>query len=157
MRRLAHLGALAGLVAHHGIEFGHGVGLPGEPLLGQRRALAAWSAVFLGDAWLATRSDSAPVLALADGAYQALALQHYVDWDWQWRADLPLITEAEGLPAGALGAYNAALLAVVVLAAADSCPQGRTGRLLHLAGLATLPLQLASARHHQRWLRDRDR
>jgi len=105
----------------------------------------------------ALRSSWDRVLAAANGSLQALALQHYLSWPWRLRYGIPTLTETEGLPARWLPAYNLALLAAMVsstIGSVTECPTA--GRRWHLWGLATLPAQYASARHHSAWLRDRD-
>lgn len=144
--------ALSGVVGHHGLELAAGIGLPGEPVLGRRRAAAAWAGVLA--AWAAadrTGRASAAVVA-ANGAVQALALQHYLYWPWRWRLGLPILTEAEGLPGRWLPFYNAALLAMVAGTTMDTASHAPDRWSWHLVGLATLPAQYGSARHHALWL-----
>lgn len=155
MKKPFHVLTLAAISAHHGIEAAAGIGVPGEPYIGRRRATFLWAAVFVGNAYVLTRKsrELGLVTAFANGAYQALALQHYVDWPWRLRRGVPIIQEAEELPERWLPAYNAALLlAAGCSSVACLREQGPGARVTHLLGLATLPLQLASARRHQRWL-----
>jgi hypothetical protein len=152
--------ALAGVVAHHGIEFAAGIGLPGEPLLGRRRAVWVWTAA-LG-AWSTVASIGGerwhPGLAAGNGALQALALQHYLSWPVRLHAGIPVLTSAEGLPDAWLPAYNVALLTMIASATVASAREARgAGAGWHLVGLATLPGQYASARHHSVWLRNHGR
>lgn len=102
MRNTYHLLALASVVAHHGIESAAGIGLPGQPDIGGRRVAVLWTAAFSGNVYLLTHRGQRHGLlaAFANGAYQALALQHYVDWPWVLRKGVPVIQEAEGLPGG---------------------------------------------------------
>lgn len=152
------IGAIA---AHHGIETAAGLGLPGEPYLGRKVAAAAWTGLFAANLLLLRRRGSArdALAGFANGAYQALAVQHYVDWPWRFRKGVPVLTEAEGLPQRALPTYNAALLTAAstsTVALGMAVAQRRPAAIVgHLAGLATLPLQLASARHHIGWWRSR--
>lgn len=158
MARKFHVLAVGAIASHHAIERAAGVGLPGEPFLGNRRAAVLWGGTFAAHLALAFRRgrDREGVVGFANGAFQALALQHYVDWPWQFRRGVPVITEAEGLPMRWLPAYNTALLtAIAASTAAVVTDRRRTTVVAHLLGLATLPLQLASARHHQHWLRTR--
>jgi len=46
--------------------------------------------------WLAadTRSRWRTAAAIANGAFRALALQHYLYWPWQLRCGIPILTNA---------------------------------------------------------------
>lgn len=104
--------AIVSAAAHHGIELAAGIGLPGEPFLGRRRAALGWSALF-----------SAHVAVSSVG-----------------------------------GSRCDRLLAIAIsttIASATDDPAA--GYRWHLTGLATLPAQHASARHHIAWLRNRGR
>jgi len=151
--------AVISIAAHHGMELASGIGVPGEPLIGRRPAVLAWGAVLPLQLAVASFGERRwdRVLAAANGSFQALALQHYLSWRWRLRCGIPTLTDAEGLPARWLSAYNLALLAAIVsstIGSATECPAA--GRRWHLWGLATLPAQYASARHHSAWLRGRD-
>jgi hypothetical protein len=144
------------LAGHHVLELAAGIGVPAEPWLGRCRAVAGWAALFSGQLALTARGQRRwePAIAFTNGAFCALALQHYLSWPWRLRYALPVLTDAEGLPARWLPAYNAALLATMICAtigSASECPAGRAR--WHLLGLATLPVQHASAQHHAAWLR----
>ena len=154
-RRVWKLLALTGIVGHHGVELAAGIGLPGEPVLGRRLTGQAWAALLLG--WCAgdTRNRWPTAAAIANGAFQALALQHYLYWPWQLRCGAPILTNAEGLPDRWLPLYNAALLAIMLGTTIDTLTGARNSRRWHLMGLATLPAQYGSARHHARWLQSR--
>lgn len=154
--RVWKLLALGGIVGHHGVELAAGIGLPGEPVLGRRLTGQAWTALLLG--WFAadTRSRWRTAAAIANGAFQALALQHYLYWPWQLRWGIPILSNAEGLPDHRLPLYNAALLAITLGTTIDTLTGTRNSCRWHLVGLATLPAQYGSARHHARWLQLRD-
>lgn len=186
--RLARVfqGLTVGAVAtHHVIETAGGLGPPGEPVLGRRVAAAGLLTAFAANLGListartslrrtapeATSPDlhepaATPkysrareaVLGFVNGAYQALALQHYVDWPWTIRCGVPILTEAEGLPQRLLPSYNAALLATIAASTASviSARRSRAAVVGHLAGLATFRFQLASARQHIGWWRTED-
>jgi hypothetical protein len=171
------------VAAHRVIETAGGLGLPGEPVLGRRNAAVGWSAAFAANLVLVSRTASSKTagttrackqsrtdttrtrarrdaarnaaIGFANGAYQALALQHYVDWPWIVRRGLPILTEAEGLPQNLLPPYNAALLSTIAAstAAVIAGRRSRAFALGHCAGLATPPFQPASARHHVDWWR----
>lgn len=150
--------AVLSIAAHHGMELAAGLGMPGEPLIGRRPAVLAWGALFPMQLAVASFGGLSweRVLAAGNGSLQALALQHYLSWPWRLRGGIPTLTDAEGLPARWLPAYNLALLAAIVsstIGSATECPTA--GRRWHLWGLATLPAQYASARHHSAWLRGR--
>ncbi|RXW33557.1 hypothetical protein [Propioniciclava flava] len=155
MKKPLHVLTLAAIIAHHGIEAAAGIGVPGEPYIGRRRATFLWTAVFAGNAYALTRKsrELGLLTAFANGAYQALALQHYIDWPWRLRKGVPIIQEAEELPERWLPAYNTALLVATGLSSVACLrEQGPGARRAHLLGLVTLPWQLASARRHQQWL-----
>ncbi|MFV0373619.1 hypothetical protein, partial [Microbacterium sp.] len=157
MRRTFEVVTVGAVVAHHAIETAAGLGLPGEPFLGRRRAVFAWTGVFAANLLLLRRKGrlGEGLVGFANGAYQALALQHYVDSPWKLRFGVPVLTEAEGLPHESLAPYNAALLTVTASSTAAVIASRRHPAVVigHLLGLATLPLQLASARHHVGWFR----
>jgi hypothetical protein len=147
--------AIVAIAAHHGIELVAGLGLPGEPLLGRRRAVLGWAAALSAQLVAASFGGRQwdQVLVAANGSFQALAAQHYVSWPWRFRWGVPVLTEAEGLPARWLPAYNAALLTAIIAATIGTFTEFSAGqRRWHLYGLATLPAQHASARHHMKWL-----
>ncbi|WP_140400693.1 hypothetical protein [Gulosibacter sp. 10] len=161
MRRAIEATTIGAVAAHHGIESAAGLGLPGEPYLGRRKAVLVWAGLFTANLLLLTRRGVGRDAAagFANGTYQALALQHYVDWPWRFRNGVPVLTEAEGLPKRVLPAYNVALLMTIAGSTAALIASRRRAAAVigHLAGLATLPLQLASARHHIGWWRSRPR
>src|SRR5207245_1019033 len=84
---------------------------------------------------------------------------HFVDWPWSLRLGIvPWLDAAEGLPAERVPAYNAVLwgwflggLGSVLL---ETSPQHRK---FALAGVATGPALLVSARHHFAWAREQAR
>lgn len=157
MRRILETTTIGAVAAHHAIETAAGLGLPGEPILGRRRAALLWTGAFTANLLLLRQRGRARdgLAGFATGAYQALALQHYIDWPWKLRYGIPILTEAEGLPKKSLAPYNAALLTVTGSATAALIVSWRRPAAVigHLLGLATLPLQLASARHHISWFR----
>lgn len=150
--------AAAGTAAHHGFELNQGVGLVLQPELGLFGAGALWGTqipLWAGLAWRGgSRWDG--LLAAWSGAALAGGLVHYVLWPWRrGRIGLPVLTEAEGIPASKLPVYNAILrawLAGALVSIATEVP--RRDRKWVLAGFATMPLQILSARHHFTWLDD---
>jgi hypothetical protein len=157
MRRRSALIAIASMATHHALEDAGGVGLPGEPVLGPDRARVLWTVLMATHA-VAGRLGGPrwnPVLAIANGVYSAVALQHYTAWPVRIRYGLPVLTEAEGISARLMPVYNAALIGVVAASTVSSAREcGPSAWRHHLLGLATLPLVAASARHHLRWLAD---
>lgn len=157
------LNALAalGTAAHHAFERCAGVGVFLEPWLGRRATNALWS--LLMPLWLARaltgRRRDEPMLAFNAGVAVAGALVHFVDWPWSLRLGIvPWLDAAEGLPPELVPAYNAVLwgwflggLGSVLL---ETSPQDRK---FALAGVATGPALLVSARHHFAWAREQAR
>src|SRR4051812_32281852 len=109
MRPLSALAAL-GTAGHHGFELRAGVGLVFEPWLGRRGALALWGVLlpaYAGGA-LAARPESftARVVTMSNGMSLSGGVVHYTVWPWELRSGIPTLTEAEGLTADQLPAYN---------------------------------------------------
>jgi hypothetical protein len=154
------LNALAclGTAAHHGFERWAGVGVFLEPWLGRRRTNALWTAQLTG--WLAQAlrpsPRAEPLLAFNAGTALAGAIVHFVDWPWSPRLGfLPWLDQAEGLPPERLAAYNTVLWTWLVASLGSIALETEPGdRRYALAGAATGPLLLASARHHFRWARE---
>jgi hypothetical protein len=154
-RRRWTIFALTAAASHHGLELSAGIGLPGEPFLGRPRARGTWAALFAAVLTAASFGGRCcdPALAAWNGGLQALALQHYLLWPWRTFAGIPILTTADRLPQRWLPVYNAVLLAMLLSSSIGSlteCPAA--GKRWHLLGLATLPVQYASARHHTAWL-----
>jgi hypothetical protein len=135
-----------------------GVGLVLQPELRLAGAGALWGTQL--PLWLGLASRGGPrwdrVLAIWSGAALAGVTVHFLLWPLRRsRLGLPVLAEAEGLDTRGLAAYNAVLYAwggASVLSLALEIPRGR--RRWAAVGLATLPLQLVSARHHFDWVRD---
>jgi hypothetical protein len=149
-----------GTAAHHGFELASGVGLVFEPFLGRRGAIALWATqlpAWLVQAWVGgERFDR--VLALSNGMGFAGALVHFAEWPWELRHGIPTLTEAEGLTAEQLPAYNLILQGWAVsgaLALLFETP-GRARRWA-LGGLVMGEPLRRSARHHFRWAREQAR
>jgi hypothetical protein len=142
--------------AHHGFELSSGVGLVLQPELGLGPAGVLWGTQLPLWMAVANRGDLRwdKLLAAWSGAALAGALVHFLLWPWRFsRVGLPVLTEAEGLAAERLPAYNALLYAwgaaSVLSILRDVSPGSRRWALV---GLATLPLLRRSARHHFSWL-----
>ncbi len=151
------LNALAtlGTAAHNGFERWAGVGMVLEPWLGRRATNALWATVlpygFVRALRPAARDE--PLLAFNAGIAVAGMLVHFADWPWSRRwGVLPWLDEAEGLTPAQLPIYNAILwLWLLGGAGGVLLETRREHRKYALAGLATAPLLLASARHHFAW------
>ena len=151
--------ATAGLTApHHSFELSSGIGLVGQPELGLRVTSLIWGLGLPSWATLAarTRPRPEPLLALAGGTALAGSLVHFILWPTRrTRFGLPVLIEAEGLPSASLPAYNAILYTwggAVALSILLEVPKG--ARRWALLGLATMPAQFISARHHFAWLNE---
>ena len=142
--------------AHHVFELSTGIGLVLQPELGLGGSGLLWGIGL--PAWLGLASSRLPnrsaVLALSSGTALAGALVHFVVWpSRRGRLGLPVLIEAEGLPPASLPAYNVILYtwgAAAAMSVALEIPRG--SRRWAMLGLATLPLQLVSAKRHFAWL-----
>ena len=160
LRGAKPLNALAalGTAAHHAFERRAGVGVFLEPWLGRRRTNFFWGVAI--PVWVATalggRSRDEPLLAFNAGTAVAGAVVHFAGWPWSFRLGIfPWLDEAEGLPPEKLTAYNAVLWSWLVGGAGSLVSEVRREHLkFAIAGLATAPLLLASAKHHFRWARE---
>ncbi|HEY1988685.1 MAG TPA: hypothetical protein VGG43_04420 [Acidimicrobiales bacterium] len=146
--------AVAGTAAHHSFELGNGVGLVWQPELGLGGAGALWVVQLGLWSWMAARGGKRwdPVLAMLAGSGMAGVVVHFTLWPWKRnRFGIPVLTEAEGLPASRLPAYNT-ILGVWGLASALSVLElSPSRRRWALFGLAALPVLRLSARHHFKW------
>jgi hypothetical protein len=156
-RRVARplsLVAVAGTAAHHGFELGNGVGLVWQPELGLGGAGALWVVQLGLWSWMAARGGRKwdRVLAMQAGSGVAGVVVHFTLWPWKRnRFGIPVLTEAEGLPASRLPAYNT-ILGVWGLASALSVLElSPSRRRWALVGLVALPIFRVSARHHFKW------
>jgi hypothetical protein len=152
--------AAAGTAAHHGFELRAGVGLVFEPWLGRRGALAAWGVAL--PLWAVVAAAGGPrwdrAVALWNGSALAGGLVHYAMWPWAVRRGVPTLTEAEGLRAEHVPAYDAILKAWVAAAAAALARETGPGAWRYaLAGLAQFEPLRRSARHHFAWAREQAR
>lgn len=142
---------------HHGFELSTGIGIVLQPEMGLAGAGALWGSQL--PAWLALASRGGPrwdrVLAVWSGAALAGVTVHFILWPLRRsRVGLPVLAEAEGLDARGLAFYNALLYAWGATSALSLvCEIPRGARRWAVVGLATLPLQLVSARHHFDWVR----
>ena len=150
--------AALGSAGHNGFERWAGIGVFLEPWIGRRATNVLWSASLPLWFWRAiagNRRDE-PMLAFGAGMAIAGALVHYVDWPWSLRwGVVPWLSEAEGFRPSLLPAYNAILLLWFTGGVASVATETRRANLRYAgAGLATVPLLLASARHHFEWARE---
>jgi hypothetical protein len=152
VRRPFSVLAALGTLAHHAFEVRSGVGLVFEPFLGRRGAIALWAAILPGYVAGGVTGRTAKLTALSNGMSLSGSLVHYVLWPWELRGGLPTLTEAEGMTAAELPAYNRILQGWTVASAlAVLTETPRDGRGWALAGLlAGEPLR-RSAVHHFQW------
>jgi hypothetical protein len=150
--------AAVGTAAHHGFELSQGVGLVSQPELGLWGAGALWGTQI--PAWVALAARGGrrwdKVLAVWSGAALGGVVVHFLLWPWRCnKIGLPVLTEAEGIGASRLPAYNAILriwfLASAMSIAREISPRDRKWALV---GFATLPLLRRSAKHHFSWIVD---
>jgi hypothetical protein len=151
------LNALAtlGAAAHNGFERWAGVGVFLEPWIGRRATNALWSVVLPFGFVRALVGDDrdGPLLAFNSGVAIAGMGVHFADWPWSPRwGVLPWLEEAEGLTPEQMPYYNALLWAWLVGGVGSVLFETRREHLKYaLAGMATAPLLLESARHHFAW------
>jgi hypothetical protein len=144
--------------AHHGFELSNGVGLVLQPGLGLGPSGALWGTGIPAWIRLAAKGDDTrwdPVLAVGSGASLAGVVVHFSLWPWRLnKLGVPVLTEAEGLPASRLPAYSALLHIWATSSAISIIREVRPGaRRWALVGLATVPLLRRSAQHHFSWLK----
>jgi hypothetical protein len=151
------LNALAtlGAAAHNGFERWAGVGVFLEPWIGRRATNVLWSVTLPVGFLRALVGDErdGPLLAFNAGIAIAGMGVHFADWPWslRWGA-LPWLDEAEGLTPEQMPYYNALLWAWLLGGAGSVLLETRREHLKYaLAGVATAPLLLESARHHFAW------
>lgn len=157
------LNALAtlGAAGHNGFERWAGVGVFLEPWIGRRASNALWVIVLptgFARAILGDERDG-PLLAFNAGLAVAGMAVHFVDWPWslRWRV-VPWLQEAEGLTTAQLPAYNAILWLWLAGGLGSLALETRREHLKYaLAGIATMPLLLESARHHFAWAKQQAR
>jgi len=162
-RTFKPLNALAtlGAAAHNGFERRAGVGVFLEPWIGRRATNALWSVVHpLGFVRALHGGErDGPLLAFNAGVAIAGVAVHFADWPWSRRwGVLPWLDEAEGLTPAQMPYYNAILWSWLLAGAGSVLLETRRRDLKYaLAGVATAPLLLESARHHFRWAKQRAR
>jgi hypothetical protein len=157
------LNALAtlGAAAHNGFERYAGVGVFLEPWIGRRATNILWSVTlpvgFLR-ALIGNERDG-PMLAFNAGIAIAGMGVHFADWPWSLRwGFLPWLDEAEGLTPEQLPYYNALLWAWLVGGIGSVALETKgEHRKYAIAGIATAPLLLESARHHFAWAKQQAR
>jgi hypothetical protein len=146
----------AATAAHHGFELSNGLGLVWQPEFGLAGASALWGTQIPICMALAARGAKRwdKGLAIWSGANLGAAILHFLLWPSQRnRLGLPVLTEAEGLDASRLPAYNTLLYvwgaASVLSIAREISPRDRRWALV---GIAALPLMRKSAQHHFSWM-----
>jgi hypothetical protein len=160
---LKPLNALAtlGAAGHNGFERWAGVGVFLEPWIGRRATNVLWGVTLPVGFERALRGGDrdGPLLAFNAGLAIAGTAVHFVDWPWSLRWGLvPWLDEAEGLRPEQLPAYNAILSAWLLGGVGSVLLETRREHLPYaLAGVATAPLLLESARHHFAWAKQQAR
>jgi len=151
------LNALAtlGAAAHNGFERYAGVGVFLEPWIGRRATNVLWSTTLPVGFIRALIGDDRdrPMMALNAGIAIAGMGVHFADWPWSLRwGFLPWLDEAEGLTPRQLPYYNTLLWLWLAGGVGSVALETRREHLRYaLAGVATAPLLLESARHHFAW------
>jgi hypothetical protein len=151
---------VAGMVAHHAVELGAGVGLVFQPELGLPGAAALWAAVVAAELLVLGpyRSGAERLRAAAAGTTLAGVGVHYMLWPWEVRGGLPRLCQAEGLSSAQLPWYEAVLLAWAAGAVGSlAVDVGGGRRRWALVGVVAAPLLARSARHHFAWVTDQAR
>ena len=150
MARTGHLLAGAATTTHQVLELALGTGIIGQAQAGFPGALAASTVMDAG--WIvAARRERPPERLLAFGAGVAIMtpILHFTLWPWRVRRGVPVLTEAEGLPASVMPLYNAVLYGWAgagVLAAVRDTPRRHLGWVL--AGvLAVIGIRPVAQRH----------
>ena len=160
MRRPFTALTAVGTAAHHGFELNAGVGLVFQPWMGLGGSIAYWSTNLPFLFWAAARGGRRfdKPLAFASGTALAGAAVHFAIWPWKVRGGVPVLTEAEGLSADQLPAYNAILWTWAVASALALLRETRRGnrRWFVLGLLNVVPLRM-SAQHHFEWAHEEAR
>jgi hypothetical protein len=157
------LNALAtlGAAAHNGFERRAGVGVFLEPWIGRRATDVLWSVVLpVGFVRALVGNDrDGPLLAFNAGIAIAGMGVHFADWPWSLRGGvLPCLDEAEGLTPAQMPYYNTILWLWLLGGVGSALLETRPGhRRYVVAGVATAPLLLESARHHFAWAKQQAR
>jgi hypothetical protein len=156
-RSFKPLNALAtlGAAAHNGFERWAGVGVFLEPWIGRRATNALWSVTLpVGFARALHGSErDGPLLAFNAGIAIAGMLVHFADWPWSRRwGVLPWLDTAEGLTPAQMPYYNTLLWLWLAGGVGSVLTETRREHVKYaVAGIATAPLLLESARHHFAW------
>ncbi len=161
VRRPLSVVAMAGTAAHHGFELGSGVGLVFQPQLGLPLSAGLWAGQLGLWGALAARGSRRwdTPLAVMAGTALAGAAVHFTMWPTRrGPLGLPVLAEAEGLPARALPAYNTILWCWAAAAGLSLLVETpRSARRGLWAGTVAFPLLRWSARHHFQWIADEAR
>lgn len=139
---------------HQAVELALGTGVIGQAQVGFPAAVVL-STVFDGG-WVAAALRPRPperLLAFGSGVAVGVPFIHFTLWPWKPRRGVPLLTEAEGLPASAMGLYNAVLYvwaAIGILASLRDTP--RHAVRWTLAGFLSVVGFRPVAKAHFAWL-----
>jgi hypothetical protein len=154
MTRPGHLLAGSMTTTHQVLELALGTGIIGQAQTGFAGALAASTVMDAGWLYAATRKDP-PERLLAFGAGIAIMtpVLHFTLFPWQLRKAVPVLTEAEGLPASIMPLYNAVLYAWAgagALAAVQDTPRRHLPFVL--AGILAVIAIRPKAKEHFAWM-----
>lgn len=139
---------------HQVLELALGTGIIGQAQSGFTGALAASTMMDAG--WLyAARREEPPerLLAVGSGVAIMTPLLHFTLFPWRIRRGVPVLTQAEGLPASIMPFYNAVLYA---WAGAGLLAAVRDTRRRHLpfvvAGMVAVVAIRPKAKEHFAWM-----
>jgi hypothetical protein len=154
MTRPAHFLAGSMTTTHQVLELALGTGIIGQAQSGFAGALAASTAMDAGWLYAATRKEP-PERLLAFGAGVAIMtpLLHFTLFPWHIRKAVPVLTQAEGLPASIMPLYNTVLYAWAgagVLAAVRDTPRRHLPFVL--AGILAVIAIRPTAKEHFAWM-----
>lgn len=154
MTRYGHFLAGSMTTTHQVLELALGTGIIGQAQAGFTGALAASTAMDAGWLYAATRQEPPErLLAFSAGVAIMTPLLHFTLFPWRVRKGLPVLTQAEGLPASVMPLYNAVLYAWAgagVLAAVRDTP--RRHLPLVLAGILAVIGIRPMAQEHFAWI-----
>jgi hypothetical protein len=154
MNRSGHLLAGSMTTTHQALELALGTGIIGQAQAGFTGALAASTAMDAGWLFAATRKDPPErLLAFSAGVAIMTPVLHFTLFPWQLRRGLPVLTQAEGLPASVMPLYNAVLYGWAgagVLAAVRDTP--RRYRPFVAAGILAVIAIRPMAKEHFAWM-----
>jgi hypothetical protein len=139
---------------HQVLELALGTGIIGQAQSGFAGALAASTAMDAGWLYAATRKHPPErLLAFGAGVAMMTPVLHFTLFPWQVRKGVPVLTEAEGLPASIMPLYNAVLYTWAgagVLAAVRDTPRRYVPYVV--AGILAVIAVRPTAKEHFAWM-----